>query len=197
MTNCIGILAYGSLIHEPGCEIAPAIVRRICCRTPFKVEYARKSNRRNGAPTLVPYDRGAHVAAQILVVDLPLCEAKHCLYRRETRKKDVTYTPPKNITPNSVVIKTLRKFEKIDKVIYTCIGANIKELTAEKLASLAICSARKRTDRRDGISYLIKAKKAVPVWTPLSDAYEAEIKRMTGAASLEEALNVCRSGPHC
>ena len=196
MMNCIGILAYGSLIHEPGCEIAPAIVRRIYCHSPFKVEYARTSNRRNGAPTLVPYDRGAHVAAQILVVDLTLCEAKHCLYRRETRKEGAPYTPPKNITLNSVVIKTLRNFEKIDKVIYTCIGANIKGLSAEKLASLAICSARKRTDSRDGISYLINAKKT-GIWTPLSDAYETEIKRMTGVANLEEALNVCRSGPHC
>ena len=80
MTNSIGILAYGSLIHEPGCEIAPAIIRQIFCRTPFKVEYARKSNSRNGAPTLVPDNRGTKVTAQILVVDLTLCEAKDCLY---------------------------------------------------------------------------------------------------------------------
>ena len=196
MTNSIGILAYGSLIHEPGFEIAPAIVRRIPCYTPFKVEYARKSYRRNGAPTLVPDNRGAHVAAQILVVDLPLCEAKDCLYRREIRKEGVNYTPPRTITTNTVVIKTCRKFEKIDKVIYTCIRANIEGLTAEKLASLAICSARKRTDGRDGISYLINAKKA-GIWTPLSDAYEVEIKRMLGVASLKEALNLCRSGPQC
>lgn len=196
MMNSIGILAYGSLIHEPGCEIAPAIVRRIPCRTPFKVEYTRKSNSRSGAPTLVPDNRGTNVAAQILVVDLTLCEAKDCLYRRETRKESAAYAPPRTITPNTVVIKTCRKFEKIDKVIYTCIGANIEGLTAEKLASLAICSARKRTDGRDGISYLINAKKA-GIWTPLTDAYEAEIKRMLGVASLNEALNSCRSGPQC
>ena len=56
MTNSIGILAYGSLIQEPGCEIAPAIVRRISCRTPFKVEYARKSNSRNGAQVGEDFD---------------------------------------------------------------------------------------------------------------------------------------------
>ena len=36
MTNSMGILAYGSLIHEPGCEIAPAIVRRIPCIHPSR-----------------------------------------------------------------------------------------------------------------------------------------------------------------
>ena len=170
----IGILAYGSLIDEPGREIEPVIVRRILCRTPFRVEYARVSKRRSGAPTLVPYDGGACVNAQILVVDLPLREAKDRLYRREIRKDSATYTPPMKVTANSVVIKTLCNFEKVDKAIYTCIRNNIEELTAEKLATLAICSARKRNDSLDGISYLMNAGKA-GIRTPLSDAYEAAI----------------------
>lgn len=82
----VGILAYGSLIGDPGAEIAPVILGRIECRTPFKVEYARTSVSRMGAPTLVPYDAGDHVAAQILVVDLPIHEATNRLYRRELHK---------------------------------------------------------------------------------------------------------------
>lgn len=196
MVGEIGILAYGSLIDEPGAEIEPAIVRRINCRTPFKVEFARTSNSRDGAPTLVPYDKGAQVAAQILVVNLPHSAAIDCLYRRELHKvgKNLIYDATRKVTPNSVVIKRQRDFEGIDTVIYTSIGANIEGLSAAKLATLAICSARARNDGRDGISYLINTKKA-GIRTPLSDDYETKIKRLTGVASLEEALAVCCSNP--
>lgn len=50
----IGILAYGSLINNPGDELAPLIIERIPCMTPFNVEYARLSLTRDNAPTLIP-----------------------------------------------------------------------------------------------------------------------------------------------
>ena len=54
----IAILAYGSLIDEPGEELENCIVNRLGpILTPFKVEYARSSRTRGGAPTLVPVDR--------------------------------------------------------------------------------------------------------------------------------------------
>src|SRR5262249_52648561 len=53
-SNGIGILAYGSLINDPGVEIEPLIVERISTRTPFPVEYARLSKSRGGGPTVVP-----------------------------------------------------------------------------------------------------------------------------------------------
>jgi hypothetical protein len=86
MADSVGILAYGSLICEPGPEIEPVIARRISCQTPFKVEFARTSKTRKGGPTLVPCDDGSQVAAQILVVQLPLKDATDRLYRREIRK---------------------------------------------------------------------------------------------------------------
>ena len=100
MADTVGILAYGSLIGDPGPEIEPHITRRISCRTPFKVEFARTSRARKGGPTLVPYKDGSEVAAQILVVDLSLKEATNRLYRRETRKADsnISYILPKTIT---------------------------------------------------------------------------------------------------
>jgi hypothetical protein len=61
MMDKVGILAYGSLIGEPGPEIEPSIVRRIACVTPFKVEFARASKTRTGGPSLVPYEAGAQV----------------------------------------------------------------------------------------------------------------------------------------
>jgi hypothetical protein len=54
----IGILAFGSLIGNPGDEIAAleiAAERRHGVLTPFPVEFARSSTKRGGAPTLVPY----------------------------------------------------------------------------------------------------------------------------------------------
>jgi hypothetical protein len=69
MADAVGILAYGSLIGDPGAEIEPHITRRISCRSPFKVEFARTSRTRKGGPTLVPYKDGSEVAAQILVVE--------------------------------------------------------------------------------------------------------------------------------
>ena len=51
----IGILAYGSLIDDPGIEIEPLIKKRIKnIQTPFKIEIARKSTTRGDGPTLIP-----------------------------------------------------------------------------------------------------------------------------------------------
>ena len=194
MTRTIGILAYGSLIDDPGCEIHAAIVRKKCCRTPFKVEYARKSSTRSNAPTLVRCDKGAKVSGRILVVDLTLHEAKDRLYRREINKvgcKSKTYSEPGDDNANAVRIKTKCDFEGIDLVIYASLCPNIEDLNPEKLAYLAICSARKRRDGRDGISYLMNAKNA-GIRTPRSDAYETEILKMTKARNLKDALKACR-----
>ncbi|GAA4131236.1 hypothetical protein ACFFTN_26415 [Aminobacter aganoensis] len=65
MGGAVGILAYGSLIGDPGAEIEPAITSRIACLTPFPVEFARQSRTRKGAPTLVPSERGASIRAQM------------------------------------------------------------------------------------------------------------------------------------
>jgi len=194
MTRTVGILAYGSLIGDPGTEIEPVILCRIDCRTPFKVEFARTSESRKGGPTLVPYNNGTEVSAQVLVVDLPLSEATDRLYRRELHKvgERIVYDASRKVALNRVIINTLQDFEEVNKVLYTSIGANIEELTATKLAKLAIASARVLTNGNDGISYLIHAKKA-GIRTPLSDEYEAEIKHLTGTASLKEALAELRA----
>ena len=129
--------------------------------------------------------------AQILVVNLTLREAKSRLYRRENGKINEVHTPPENEALNSVHIETLCCFENVNHVIYTCIGANIEGLTAQKLAYLAICSARNLDDGRDGISYLMNATRA-GIATPLSGAYEIEILKQTGTTKLRDALKTCR-----
>jgi hypothetical protein len=84
----IGILAFGSLIQDPGPELEARIVMRIKTPTPFPVEYARISgNTRGGAPTLVPHDSGSPVSAEIFVLDdaVSVDEARNMLWRLETR----------------------------------------------------------------------------------------------------------------
>lgn len=194
MMGKVGILAYGSLIDAPGEEIRGAIYDCIDCRTPFPIEFARKSKKRRWAPTLVPYDHGEKVNAKILMVNLPICEVRNRLYRREIY--DDTRSTPYPIRPNpkanDVVVNFLCDFEDIDIVFYAAIGANINDLTAAKLARLAISSAQSKAgiEERDGITYLINAKKN-GITTPLSERYEAEIKRITGKRTLKEALCWC------
>ncbi|NKK29596.1 hypothetical protein [Rhizobium leguminosarum] len=194
MTHSIGILAYGSLIGDPGMELESHIAARIDCTTPFAVEFARSSKSRKGGPTLVPYESGGPVQAQILTIDLPLEEVINRLYRRELHKvgSDIVYSPPAKTTPNTVLVKKLLDFEGVDTVLYTSIGANISELSAEKLARLAVGSAKEITDGRDGISYLINAITA-GIITPLTPEYERLILNTTGASNLTGALSIVRS----
>lgn len=191
----VGILAYGSVIDDPGEEIEAATLRRVDAVTPFSVEFARSSSSRAGAPTLVPVkDGGSHVNAKIFVVNLTEVGAGSMLWRRETGQvgSGKTYVRPQTQSANHVLIERFGGLGEIDSVVYTNIAANITPLTAKNLASLAIKSARALDDGRDGISYLINAKKC-GIKTVLSDEYEAEIKAEVGAANLEEALGKIRA----
>lgn len=88
--NNIGILAYGSLIRNQGEEIKNVTANIIeNVKTSFKVEFARKSKRRNGSPTLVTFEEGgAFFIAKIIVLkqDVSGVEAQSMLYRREINK---------------------------------------------------------------------------------------------------------------
>lgn len=195
----IGILGYGSLISDPGTEITNAYIDIIeDVMTPFHVEFARSSNGRGGAPTLVPVlDGGAQVKGQLFVMDLPEQEAADILYRRETNRvgEGRTYKRPKNIKDSDVLIERLTNFAGLDVVLYTKIAATIDPLTPNRLSDLAIESVDEtKTDLgRDGITYLIDAKRHGIV-TALSPAYEAEILRKTECECLDDALVKLQNG---
>jgi len=197
----IGILAYGSLIDCPGKELEPLIRERISnVETPFSVEFARSSSSRDGAPTLVPVeDGGTQVQGVILVLDsmVEVRRAEDLLWRRETRNEcsDKHYRPPANPGPNSVVVEHLQNLANVETILFTKIGANVKNRTPEYLADLAICSARKEAGakRMDGISYLISVKKQ-RIQTPLLPDYEAAILQKTKSQTLDEAYDKIRSG---
>jgi cation transport regulator ChaC len=130
--SAIAILAYGSLIDNPGPELSRYIVGRRSVETPFHVEYARASRRRGGAPTLIPVtDGGSKVPAVLLVLapSVSDSEAKDMLWRRETDLKG-HYAPPPNPTRNHVLIDVHPNLGGIPVVFSTRIGPNIEPLTA-------------------------------------------------------------------
>ena len=193
----IGILAYGSLIDNPGPELGPNTVAKIKdVNTPFRVEFARKSRSRNYAPTLVPVaEGGASVKGVILILrdGISETEAKNMLWRRETNffHTRKIYQPHANPGDNKVYAEPLEHFKGINVVYYTRVAANIQPLTPAHLAKLAIqsVSLKKKDQGRDGISYLINAK-ANGIQTPLMPAYEQEILQRMNAKKLEEALSL-------
>ena len=197
----IVILAFGSLIEDPGKQLEPFIRERISnVQTPFSVEFGRSSSSRDGAPTLVPVESGgAPVQGTILVLD-PVVEVQRAddlLWRRETRNEcsDKHYSPFANPGPNTVVVEHLQNLATVETVLYTKIGANITNRTPEYLADLAICSARRGAGakRMDGISYLISVKKQ-RIQTPLMSDYEMVILKKTKTQSLDDAYNKIRQG---
>ncbi len=190
----LGILAYGSLIDDPGEELSKVIVDRIKCTTPFTVEFARLSKSRDGAPTLIPMsDAGGNVNAQILVLsdEVSTNDAETMLWRRESRSsaKGKKYSRPQKPSIDSIVIESIEGFQSVATVLYTSIRSNMGIfLKAEYLASFAIQSAVSIAGEgnKDGISYLIAAKQN-GIITPLMKDYESEILRQTQAKDLEDA----------
>src|SRR4051812_34441538 len=112
----IGILAFGSLIDRPGDEIARVEVkaeRKRGVRTPFKVEFARSSVRRGGAPSLVPYADGACVSAEIIIIEATEEGAKDMLWRRETNNCIGGYTERSGPRGDSLFIRRIEDFEDL------------------------------------------------------------------------------------
>ena len=198
MGGSIGILAYGSLITDPGAELEDVITeRRTGVRTPFPVEFARTSRGRSGAPTLVPVAvGGAQVEAMILLLGgTTLDKAMDMLYRREIGKVGdprVRYRPDRD-KPNQVFVEVISDFHGVDNLLYTRIAANIDDPSPETLARLAISSAREEAGARgrDGISYL-RDVQAAGIETPLSGPYAEEILRVTGTEDLDGAWRKAR-----
>lgn len=199
--NEIGILAYGSLLNDPGTELMPVIERRIVnVLTPFEAEFARTSRTRAGAPTLVPVPdgKGACVRSQVLVLkpDVDVQTGKTFLYRREIHKvgnTDVVYDEViQSRRRSGVRVVELIGFAGLPMVLYTDLPPNIPQVLAQKrdpevkaqeLARLAIASVTPETYAAgtDGIRYLADAL-AAGIETPFARPYQAAILALTGGA---------------
>lgn len=93
-----------------------------------------------------------------------------------------------------MVVEKISDWQGLDYVLYTKLGANMPDVTVEKLSELAIESARARAgkDGKDGIRYLITIKEH-GIITPLSGEYEKAILIKTKTENLVEALEKLRN----
>jgi cation transport regulator ChaC len=201
----VGILGYGSLISNPGFEIASHIVAQLPVQTTFPVEYARSSGSRSGAPTLVPAseDIGRPVKGVMFMLDEGIYEqaAKNILYRRELNcvgeRRIVYQEKAQKAKKDGLLIKRNTRLTDVP-ALFAFLPPNIPEVLdphktvsekARVLAELADESLTVQTFccKRDGIQYLMD-NLANQVDTPLSRPYEAAILAMAdNAPDLAEA----------
>ncbi|WP_367389061.1 hypothetical protein [Lewinella sp. LCG006] len=195
----IGILAFGSLVDDPGDELIKHITKpRIKVETHFMVEYCRSSNGRNGAPTLVPVQEGGStVQAYILpLLGVSLSKAKNMIYRREINKPgEVSNLYHHTDTPsiNKTIIDEHKNIHGFDILLTARLQPNLDEVTPEVLADLAIKSARGNSivKDRDGITYLWR-NISNGIITPLTSSYEQSILDKLNVETLEEAISIMK-----
>lgn len=215
----IGILAYGSLLSNQGCEIKkyrhsnkPIDVEEI----PFPVEFARKSGTRRGAPTLVPFQDSKKVKGRIFEMDCSIEKAADVLFRREIHDvcgsktyastgRGIKFFDHQSIEwekndehDTNVYIKYLAGIKPLDKVLFTWLNYNIHldndvQKSARHLANLAINSYKQRKkEGEDGITYLKNALD-YGIETKRSEAYKQEILIMQNCQDLDEVLKKLES----
>ena len=193
--SCVGILAYGSLVSDPGREMHPVVMRRIPTMTPFPVEYGRLSTTRGGAPTIVPCSFGNPVRAEIFMLceSVSLDEAKDLLWRRETHQEGSGRRYSEGTTPNAVVIRDKLGFCGLAHVLYTDFNPEGKlgKPEPKALAEAAINSVALARTGKDGISYLMNLLDR-GVETAITPHYKDHILALTGAASLASARDTLR-----
>ena len=192
----VAILAYGSLVTDPGEELEPLIVERRPCTTPFAVEFARLSPHRDHAPvlTVVATGEGDPVEGSLLVLKAGTSveTATRILWRRETHQVGSRKVP---LGTDRHHVRLLTNLDGIDMVLHWQEEANYPRPEAAGLARRAIESARGEAGqaRKDGISYLAQVVDA-KIRTRLTDAYVAALLEETGTDSLEAAWTAARSG---
>ncbi|HXR75384.1 MAG TPA: N-6 DNA methylase [Bryobacteraceae bacterium] len=192
----VGVLAYGSLIHDPGSELESKIEMRIKTATPFPVEYGRLSGKtRGGAPTLVPHPSGGPVSAEVFI--LADCvtpeEAADMVWRRETRKVGMSEKYAEGNGADSVLVRRTDASPWVETLLYTDFhpAGKIAEPDAEDLATRAIASVSSAKKDMDGISYLMNAIES-GIETKITAKYLDAILKRTASSSLREALDKAR-----
>lgn len=193
----LGVLAYGSLLSDPGKALTGAIESIVGgVTTPFSVEYARSSRSRGGAPTLVPVeDGGGAVLADILVMKdgITLGETRDMVYRREIHQVGgaARYVHRDAPVSDRVWLPVLPDIGGIEIVVYTTLDVNIPsaQRTARRLAQLAVDSVRSAAPGQDGITYL-EDNLARGIVTPLTDPYVRAVLELTGTTTFQEARRI-------
>jgi len=168
--------------------------------TPWPVEYARFSQTRGGAPTVVPHSSGNVVKAEILVLSesVSIDEAKSLLWRRETRKERSGRQYRESASPQALLIREVSGLCGVDHVFYTDFNPSgkIQAPDPRELATAAVNSVANAPVGKDGISYLIDLINSGVV-TALTARYQKEVLTLTNSATLAEALSAARGKRFC
>jgi hypothetical protein len=216
----IGFLAFGSLLWDRGsiADVFEPPDTFIETMVPFPIEFARSSDLRRGGPIVIRVNTGKLTRSRALIlpikdeidgVPVTVEQARYEVYNKERGRSGdmkVAYQEPTAYNPNFSYIKEISPDEfddhgswriDFDVILYSALGKNIEELIPDRLAVLAIASARKVADpdldgihRGDGISFLINAVDN-GIRTPLMDDYTKAILKFTGRSSLKEAYDWC------
>ena len=183
----ICIYSYGSLINDPGKDLASHIVGSEEFMSPFKVEFARSSKSRFGAPTLVIHNKGRKVLGRILVTDIP--------YTENNMAKVKSWVNVREGKPGMSTIKNM-KMKDFEHVIYCDIPGNIEKPDADILAKLAIASVKKCKTAgiagKNGIRYLIDAYEN-GIDTPLMNKYHDTILKIANISAKRVKRKKCKS----
>lgn len=182
-TEHIAILAYGSLIWNPGDEIKQHTISVLDVICPFKIEYARKSSTREDAPVLVKLsDEPGKTNAKLFVTDLHTSDENKAFVKEMIRQREDC---------GEKYVKVLEKpLKKFSVIFYADLPKNMDKVNINELADLAIKSVekckKKGKPEKNGIRYLLNNIKS-GVITELTDSYANKIMEITKTDSLEEA----------
>ena len=185
----LAVLAYGSLLAHPGQWLGRNCTSLIRCETPFGVEYAGRSDRRMGAPTLVRQDGASPVRGGLFVLPLINTSVNVALVREELRKREGA------ASDNPIREMLFHDYH----VVYADFAAKITgaDLFAARLAELAIRSAHRCMVAGrpfvNGIRYLLENIEW-GVETDLTHAYRSTVISRCGVGTLDEAEQKCLSG---
>lgn len=170
----VAVLAYGSLLDEPGPELAAVTIGRRPCRTPFGVEYGRASQRWGGGPVLVPHARGAPVTGALLLLgqSVTLGAAVEMLAARE------------GLPDGRGVVEVALPGGLL--VLAASLPRNLPAPDMEPGALARRAAASVANGPRNGVAYLRRAL-ASGIETRLTQRYQAALLRLTGAETLEAA----------
>lgn len=203
----IGILAYGSLITHPGHEIESVLDYVIPdVQTPFPVEYARRSQSRAGAPTLVPMPTGCGASVKAVVLVLKKYtrkkKAMNFLYRRELHREGdlkVFYDDQSQRKKrDALIIESLKNHCGLTVVYYAALKPTFIKILddnpsqdekADVLAEAAIASVTQETYKKelDGMQYLADNIEAGVITELTEDYRQALLEKVVSASNLHEA----------
>jgi hypothetical protein len=175
MPHETAVLAFGSLIWDPGSLFAQLGTPELClpCRTPFAIEFARRSTSRGGAPTLVKVTGAGDSPAQLFVFQKPESAVRDALGAREGIRVERRRSHIQHCE--------LPQYAGMN-VLFAALESNLRpgeELTAENLALWAIDSVMKARGGKDGVSYLAGCR-AIGCETRLLNAYSEAVALQLG-----------------